>query len=219
MTSPSEDTDPIWWARYEAARLRQFDVTSYLPKGPRATAGTLAPAAELLTKCAGPSSEFAAAAHRLAESLSPWAEAHAMADLLEGWANFQETGLASSPPFEVRARVEAASDLMEQVEILLSDRNVHPVAPIVISGAALEERLRALVLQHGCNPSGKGIDAYGAALKAAGVVDGQEAKQVMAWAGLRNRAAHGEELNTLTTTEARIMADGINFFLQKHDEG
>jgi hypothetical protein len=107
---------------------------------------------------------------------------------------------------------------MEQVEILLSDRSVHPAAPIVLAGAALEERLRALVLQHGCTPSGKGIDAYGTALKTAGVVDGQEAKQVTAWAGLRNRAAHAEELNTLTTTEARIMADGINFFLQKHAE-
>lgn len=142
----------------------------------------------------------------MAESLSPWAEAHAMADVLEGWANFQETGLASSPPFEVRARIEAASDLMEQVEILLSDRDVHPVAPIVIAGAALEERLRALVLQHGCTPSGRGIDAYGAALKAAEVVDGQEVKQVTAWAGLRNRAAHGEELNTLTAAEARIIS-------------
>jgi hypothetical protein len=95
---------------------------------------------------------------------------------------------------------------MEQVEILLSDRDVHPVAPIVIAGAALEERLRALVLQHGCTPSGRGIDAYGAALKAAEVVDGQEVKQVTAWAGLRNRAAHGEELNTLTAAEARIIS-------------
>lgn len=38
-----------------------------------------------------------------------------------------------------------------------------------------------------------------------------------AWAGTRNRAAHGEDLVKLTVEEARIMADGVNLFLQRHD--
>ena len=140
-----------------------------------------------------------------------------MADLLEGWANFQEAGLASSPPFEVRARTEAASDLMEQVgsswpiaTCIPLPRSLLPAPPSKNGSEHLCSSMDA--------PQAARSDSYGAALKAAGVVDGQEAKQVTAWAGLRDRAAHGEELNTLTTTEARIMADGINFFLQKHDE-
>jgi len=70
-----------------------------------------------------------------------------MADLLEQWVFYVQAGMQDQAPFEVRARVEAANDLMDQVALLLDDRQIYPVAPMVLTGAALGERLRALMAE------------------------------------------------------------------------
>ena len=63
-----------------------------------------------------------------------------MAAILSDWADYVESGLALEQPFEIRARLEAATDLMEQVQRLLDDRAVHHAAPVMLAGAALEGR-------------------------------------------------------------------------------
>lgn len=125
--------------------------------------------------------------------------------------------METQQPFIVRARVVAASDLMDYVADLLADPKTHPAAPIVLTGAALEERLRALIDEGGFTTAGKpGLGTYGAEPKKQGAITSQEAEQVTAWAGLRNQAAHGEDLDRLTTEHAEIMAAGVNLFLQTH---
>jgi hypothetical protein len=213
------EVDPITWASEEAKRLSEFSTENIAAlMGSGASAGDLAPGVEFLRRQAGPRSSFAGAADQLLKKPSEaWRYPHTLAGLLSAWSDWQSSGLAAQPPFEVRARAVAANDLMEYVGKLLKDRKAQPAAPVVLAGAALEEHLRSLLDHNGLTPTrGRGLDVYGADLKAAGIITGQDAKQITAWAGLRNRAAHGEKLETLTMSEAQIMADGVNLFLQTY---
>jgi hypothetical protein len=112
-------------------------------------------------------------------------------------------------------RVDAATDLTEQVQLLLDEPEVHPAAPVVLAGAALEEFLRSRVVATGTTISGTpGIDTYASALQAAGDLSSTELNAITAWAGQRNEAAHGRFEN-LSKQRAQIMVDGINLFMQK----
>lgn len=189
------------------------------PVEDRGTYAHLVEVLQFFRVAAGPTSGYTQAAQALVDqgSISAYQRVPDAASLLERWIQWKKSGMAEVVPFELASRIEAAGDLMEQVEVLLNDSKVHPAAPIVLAGAALEERLRALVLEHAVDVVGKpGLDSYAAALKKAEIVDGQEAKQITAWAGLRNQAAHGERLADLDIKEARLMAAGINLFLQQH---
>jgi hypothetical protein len=138
-----------------------------------------------------------------------------MADILDAWVQFVEDGLAALPPFPVRARLEAATDLMEQVQQLLDDQQAHPAAPVVLAGAALEEFLRSRVTATGTAVAGRpGISAYASALRGHGDISAQDMKDVTAWAGQRNEAAHGN-FDLLTCERAQIMVDGINLFVRQ----
>jgi hypothetical protein len=46
------------------------------------------------------------------------------------------------------------------------------------------------------------------------VLNQQDVKNVIAWAGLRNQAAHGE-FEDLTRANAGLMAQGVNLFIQQ----
>ena len=140
----------------------------------------------------------------------------AVADSLSGWVEFVNQGLINERPFEVRARVEVAGDLMEQVERLLEDVETHVAAPISLAGAALEEFLRSM--HFGCSEpiaGNPGIAAYASALRKAGLLTKQDEKDITSWAGQRNEAAHGR-FDELSRERARLMADGINLFMRQH---
>ena len=69
-------------------------------------------------------------------------------------------------------------------------------AAAVIAGTSLEVHLKALATKHGLGlqaPNGgpKKMDAVNAELKAAGIYNAIEHKQMTAWLGIRNSAAHG----------------------------
>lgn len=135
--------------------------------------------------------------------------------MLEGWADFVEAGFTTTLPFGARARIEAATDLLEQVQTLLDDASVVPAAPVMLAGAALEELLRSLVLAHEATVKGKpGLTTYAEALRVAGVLSPQDVKDVIAWAGQRNEAAHGH-FEALSRPRAQIMVDGINLFMRQ----
>ena len=90
----------------------------------------------------------------------------AVAHQLEEWATYEESVAATSKPFEVRFRIDAATDLLEQVQILLKDREVHLAAPIVLAGAAREEFLRSMFEETGEPLVGKpGLSSYAEALR------------------------------------------------------
>jgi hypothetical protein len=139
-----------------------------------------------------------------------------VAQHLEEWASYDESGISHQKPFEVRFRVEASTDLMEQAQDLLKEGNVHLAAPVVLAGASLEEFLRSMVVDAGLTPSGKpGINTYATELQKAEMVSRGETKDIISWADQRNNAAHGE-FDNLDKTRTQLMIDGINFFISKH---
>ncbi len=88
-------------------------------------------------------------AKRAVSGLNVQPAMRAVAHQLKEWATYEESVAATSKTFEVRFRIEAATDLLEQVQILLKDPEVHLAAPIVLAGAALEEFSRSMFEETG----------------------------------------------------------------------
>ena len=139
----------------------------------------------------------------------------AMGDALDGWADMMKDGLARSQPFEVRARVEASTDLLEQVDVLLDDSGVHPAAAVMLAGAALEEFLRSL--HHKCSVQISGdptISKLTGALQQGGLIDKGDVKELTALGDVRNSAAHGQ-FDRVSYDDARLFRERVNLFINK----
>ena len=104
---------------------------------------------------------------------------------------------------------------MEQVRALAEDKSIHPAAPIVLAGAALEVALRSAVdeLQLALTerPS---ITAYARRLRTEGILSPQDVKDVEQMAGVRNSAEHGE-FDDLSRERAGLMEQQVNFFMAR----
>jgi len=217
------------WATTEAERLSEAARAVPSPLGEhRDLSGIWAykvfhhvsAALEFLRVHAGESSGFYRTAHYAFDPESHKLNAReailAVAVSLEQWAAYVQSDVGGILPYEARARQDAANDLMEQVQSLLDDTSVHPAAPIMLAGAALEEFLRALISVNGCTIVGKlGIGSYAGGLRSADLISAQDAKDITAWAGQRNDAAHGN-FGGLTRPRAQVMADGINLFIRQY---
>jgi hypothetical protein len=117
-------------------------------------------------------------------------------------------------------RVETGDDLLEQATELL--RADYRAASAVIAGRALEVHLRHLAVKNGLNISGAGsISSYNDAISQARnagtvtvyhVTDG---KQITAWGGIRNEAAHDLGVFNRTKDEVQRMIDGIREFISR----
>ena len=117
---------------------------------------------------------------------------------------------------------EIASDYMGQAEHLLTDGHYGKfdhVPAAVLAGAVLEKALRTLCGQQ--QPPIPLITTKGEfktlcplvdELKKAGVFNEAKAKQLRAWADLRNLPAHGE-FSQFKRTDVEGMVSGINTFL------
>jgi site-specific recombinase XerD len=117
----------------------------------------------------------------------------------------------------LRSDAQTVEDVLLQARVLMQEPGVHPLAPIVVAGAALESRLRALVAQHGLHISGQpGMSKYIEALKADGRISKSEWRQLQVPVDLRNQAAHGEDLGNLTETDATKMVDESMAFVKKY---
>lgn len=215
-----ESPDILAWARAEAEKLRRTardkSITDHF--GYTEDARPLAAAALDLLRRHAPGTAFLRAGEGVFNTRGGPSGDQALlrlADLLEAWVQFVEDGLESVLPFEVRARIEAATDLMEQVQQLLDDSKAHPAAAVVLAGAALEEFLRSQVAAVDASVTGRpGISSYASALRASEYLTSQDVKDVTAWAGQRNEAAHGQ-FGRLSHERAQIMVDGINLFIRQ----
>jgi hypothetical protein len=58
------------------------------------------------------------------------------------------------------------------------------------------------------------ISTYASTLRQSGYLSAQDVKDVTAWAGQRNEAAHGQ-FERLSRDRAQIMVDGINLFIRQ----
>jgi len=202
----TDEANPVEWARHEAARLRRLT-------SPVGSTTETAAAVELLARYA-PGSTFhkIAAAHTQFNNL----KISYVAGALEQWVRFCEDGLATGLPFAAQARVEAASDLMDQAEQLLEDGSIHPAAAAMLIGAALEELLRSMCIAETVMWVGKpGIASYADALRAQDLISKQDHKDITSWGGQRNNAAHGN-FDLVQKPRVRLMADGVNLFMQGH---
>jgi hypothetical protein len=110
------------------------------------------------------------------------------------------------------------SDFLEQAQHLLNGKGVHPAAPIVLVGATLEEFLRVWV-EAAALPLGQrkpSLETYGQVLLTENLITKQDMKDITAWAGLRNHAAHGEWGEVADKQRAAIMLEGVNLFMRRY---
>lgn len=173
-----------------------------------------------LSLYAGSESEWFKRAHiaweSKADNTSLATGAYALSEILVLWAADVGRGLTPLPGIAgSNLRALASTDLMEQVRALVNAKGVHPVAPIVLAGAALETALRGAVEEAELTVVGSGsITAYGKALRTADLITKQEMKDVEQMAGLRNAAAHGD-FEGIIQAHASLMEQQVNLFLSR----
>lgn len=163
--------------------------------------------------------------HRLAvEELPRLDSSHELlqqsVSLLRGIKDDLEKGFLDDMAAAIEA--EIACDYMSQAEQLLGEgqrgRFDH-VPAAVLAGAVLEKALRKLCVEQQpaitlTTPSGvhKTLGPLIDELKKAGVFNEAKAKQLRAWADIRNLAAHGE-FGKFARADVEQMIAGINNFL------
>jgi hypothetical protein len=180
---------------------------------------TNAQACEFLKKFSGPSA-FLRLAEGAMESGIPEGP-DATYETLEGFADYVDSGLHDEVTPERRAQLDVVSDFLEQAEALLERDTVHPAAPAVLIGATLEEFLRTWLGQKVLPLEGRkpGLDSYVQILREAGLLTKQDAKDIVASAGIRNHAAHGEWDQVGPREAIRLMLQGVNLFMRKYESG
>lgn len=140
-----------------------------------------------------------------------------MKGILGAFVNHVKNDLQQGISLERKVQIDTVSDFLEQAQILLSSSGIHPAAPAMVIGAALEEFLRNWVEEGEIKLLGKaGIENYAIALKEAELIDKQDHKDITSWGGLRNAAAHGKWEEVSNKDRISIMLDGVNLFMRKH---
>lgn len=136
---------------------------------------------------------------------------------LAGFVEYVQNDLYEGVSLERKVQIDTVSDLLDQANALLNAAGVHPAAPAVIIGAGLEEFLRNWVEEIGELPGGNpSIDTYSKLLRKAELIDKQDSKDITAWAGLRNNAAHGKWDEVNDKKRIALMLEGVNLFMRKH---
>ena len=141
-----------------------------------------------------------------------------ISDILDGYIRSIENGFLEGISLERKARVDVVSDILEQTQNLLNTKGIHPAAPAVLAGAALEEFLRNWVEEANISLGTKkpGIDTYSGLLRESDLIAKQDAKDITSWAGIRNHAAHGEWEEVSDKRRIQLMLEGINLFMRKY---
>ena len=144
----------------------------------------------------------------------------AAVSLMRGIKDDLEKGFLDDMAAAIEA--EIACDYIGQAEQLLADSHrgkFDHVPAAVLAGAVLENALRKLcdqqqppVAQQDAKGNHKTLGPLIQELKKAGVFNEAKAKQLQAWADIRNLAAHGE-FTQFKRSEVEPMITGINSFL------
>ena len=139
-----------------------------------------------------------------------------MHGILEQYRDFVGDGMHETITPERKAKIDVVSDFLGQADTLLSTKGVHPVCAAVLVGASLEAFLREWVEAEKLKPTKPGLDGYAQALLAEEKINKQDVKDITAWAGRRNYAAHGEFDEVADARNIRQMLDGVNLFMRKY---
>lgn len=140
--------------------------------------------------------------------------------VLNGIGEDFDRNLLATSVAEIEYKISC--DYLDEAKALLgsqgvSDSNITTAA--VLTGIALERRLRRLWVE--TNPSGprepdktKPLGALIDELKRANSITETKAKQLRAWAGIRNQAAHGEGAQ-FGLNDLKHIIDGVKDFLDE----
>lgn len=110
-----------------------------------------------------------------------------------------------------------AKELIALSNVLLEDNKTRPVAPVVLSGTAVEYFVRRLALASGSTSNGGGIEAWSGALRSLNLISKQEKKMIAVWAGWRDIAVHDDDTSPLTpATAERLNAEFLEF-VERHE--
>jgi hypothetical protein len=171
---------------------------------------------EFLRTYAGPRSSFYVEAKDVAGTDS--SQLRRLESILRSFVEYVDAGLHADVSPERKAELNVVSDLLSQSQRLLETAGVHPAAPAVLIGATLEEFLRtwceAIPLAIGNRKPG--IQAYSDVLREADLITKQDSKDLTAWAGVRNHAAHGDWDEVSDPKRIEIMLEGVNLFMRKY---
>lgn len=137
--------------------------------------------------------------------------------ILASFVEYLQAGLSTGLSPERRAQLDVVSDVLGQANALLEDSALHPASAAMLIGASLEEFLRTWVESEGLSIGNAqpGIDSYAKALRAADLISKQDMKDITAWAGIRNHAAHGEWEQVSDRDRIRIMLESVNLFMRQ----
>jgi hypothetical protein len=171
---------------------------------------------EFLHEYSGPKSSFSEMVKSPPRTTSELA--YLLHGVLRSFSEYIEAGLLGAVSPVRKAQLDVVSDFLEQAQLLLNANGVHPAAPIVLIGATLEEFLRTWIESKELSLEGKkaSLDAYAQVLMSEGLITKQDIKDITAWGGLRNHAAHGEWDQVSDKQRASIMLDGVNLFMRKY---
>lgn len=177
--------------------------------------GVKAQVLEFFAQFVGPKSAFYLTVAQKAEGIST---SSVLIAALDNYKSYIEAGLAGEVSPQRRVQLDVVSDFLEQAQLLLDAKGVHPAAPIVLIGATLEEFLRTWIEGSGLFLGSRkaSLDAYSQVLSAEGLITKQDVKDLTSWAGLRNHAAHGEWDQVSDKQRAAIMLEAVNLFMRKY---
>jgi hypothetical protein len=197
-----------------ATRLAQLNMRA--KNDIHSSRGTYAQACEFLRTYAGEKSSFLKSALEVSVTQAEYRTS----SILLSFAEYIEAGLKEEITPVRRAQLDVVNDLLDQAYKLLEDTSVHGAAPAVLIGATLEEFLRTWVEKEGLTlgnmkPS---LDAYAKVLRESDLIDKQDSKDITAWAGVRNDAAHGHWQKVELKEKISLVLQGVNLFLRKYQK-
>jgi hypothetical protein len=200
-----------------AKRLAQLNMRS--SNDIHGSRGPYAQACEFLRTYAGEKSSFLKSVLEVSKHQTEY-RASATSSILLSFAEYIEAGLKEEITPVRRAQIDVVNDLLDQAYKLLEDNSVHGAAPAVLIGATLEEFLRTWLEKEGLalgnmKPS---LDAYAKILRESDLIDKQDSKDITAWAGIRNDAAHGHWQKVESKEKISLVLQGVNLFLRKYQK-
>ena len=192
-------------------------ITTMVPSSEHVpAAGAAAEVSEFFRLYAGPKSAFYAQSKELIGGSKY--QLLQLITLVSSFIKFAEAGLHEEISPERRAQLDVVSDILDQANTLLGTAGIHPAAPAILIGATLEEFLRTWIetVPIAIGNRKPGMQAYADCLREADLISKQDLKDVTAWAGVRNSAAHGDWESVSDPRRIRLMLEGVNLFMRKY---
>lgn len=170
----------------------------------------------VVDRIAPPGSRYVTRASEMGSSGFPGRTLAGLAALLQALRDDYADGLLSELTSLIHA--DLFDDFLEMARHLLDSGYKDPAA--VLAGSVLEEHLRKLCVAHGVATVRSGeqphkADTLNAELVKGGVYNRSQQKDVTAWLGRRNDAAHGH-YDRYDDVQVGHMLEGVRGFLNRH---